>query len=367
MPSDTTAKYSPEAFWKWFSENHHRYQQVEQLDGDHAHELVNEVVEELKKYDPWFKALMGKYDDTTSELIVTADGDIALFVKVEELISKAPDIPGWKFTAHKPPLGFDEISIEMFGKTFDDETMRFYPIVDDAYPDMVSIIFTHSGYNIEEADDFETGGSIYVQNALGELNTATQLDHYEIGPEPDDKSLLIPVTKLNDYLNWREKEFIEKYDQSGIEFFEETYNTIEGESTEGYVMMAIAVSSFEDWPYKPVFCWWVGVQMEYKEEAENGLPSKETLSQLQDMEEKLITLLTAHRDVVYVASKTFRGCRTTHFYAKNYKTPSLLLHAFNEEFNSDIQLGFFIEKDKYWQHVEEFFGLDDSMQDDEEE
>jgi hypothetical protein len=360
-------EYTPESFWKWFSDNQHRYQQIEQLDGDDAHELVNEVVEELKKYDPWFKALMGKYDDTTSELIVTADGDIALFVKVEELIDKAPAIAGWKFTAHKPPLGFDEISIEMFGKTFDDETMRFYPITDDAYPDMVSVIFTHSAYNSNEADDFETGGSIYVQNAMGELNTAIQLDHYEIGPEPDDKSLLIPVTKLNDYLNWREKEFIEKYDHAGIEFPEDTYATIEGEDQDGNVMLAIVVSSLEEWPYRPVFCWWVGVQMEYKE-AENGLPDQETLTALQDIEEKLTDLLTAQQYVVYVATKTFKGCRTAHFYAKNYKTPSSLLHPFLKTLDAPgIQLGFFIEKDKYWQHVEEFFGLDESLREEEDE
>ena len=122
-------RHTPESFWQWFAANQDKFQQIEELDIEQAHDKVNEVVEELKKYDPWFKAIMGRYDDNTTELIVTADGDIALFVKVEQFISKAPSLPGWRFTAHKPPQGFEEISIEMYGKVFDDQRVKFYPSV----------------------------------------------------------------------------------------------------------------------------------------------------------------------------------------------------------------------------------------------
>src|SRR4051812_6758230 len=103
----TGEAYTPEMFWKWFSENCHRFDQVNDTNAGDAPERLNEIVDELKKYDPWFKGLIGRYDETTSELIITSDGDIALFLKVEQFIAGAPALKEWRFTAHKPPLGFD--------------------------------------------------------------------------------------------------------------------------------------------------------------------------------------------------------------------------------------------------------------------
>jgi hypothetical protein len=360
--------HTPGSFWQWFSKNQDHFDQLNETNAEEAPARLNEIVEELKKYDPWFKALLGKYDDTSSELVITADGDIALFVKVEQFIEQAPALTGWRFTAHKPPLGFDEISIEMHGKTFSVDTVNFYPLIDPVYPDRVSIVFTHNEYDESKAEDFQTAASIYIQNALGELNTATEIDHYDIRSEPGDKSIMIPVAKLNDYLTWRAKEFVEKYDHASIKLPEELFYTIEGQDASGNIMMAIAVASYEHWDYKPVYCWWIRIEMEYAE-AENGLPAPGTLQLLQDTEEKAVQLLTRQAGIIYTASKTFRGCRTIYFYAKNYRDSSLLLYDFCEKAGGELELGFFIEKDKYWQNMEEFFGLEveeDSGEDEEQ-
>lgn len=363
---DTTGDtHTPQSFWRWFGNNQERFDQLDETNAGQAPARLNEIMEELKKYDPWLKGLIGKYDDTTSELVITADGDIALFVKVEQFVSEAPALPGWRFTAHKPPLGFDEISIEMHGKIFNEETVKFFPLTDPAYPDLVSIVFTHKEYDDKEDEDFQTAGSIYVQNALGELNTATQIDQYKISPEPEDESVLIPVGKLNDYLNWREKEFVEKYDLASIEFPEELINSIEGQDAEGNVMMALAVASYELWEYKPVYCWWVRIEIEYPE-AGNGLPDPDTLKILHDTEDKAVQLLTANPGIIYTASKTFKGCRTVYFYARNYRDPSLLLYTFCEKSDEALKLGFFIEKDKYWQNMEEFFRLEDDLEEEDQ-
>jgi hypothetical protein len=356
----------PGSFWQWFSANHKRFQHLQELNADKAHEKLDEIVEKLKEYNPWFKALIGKYDDTTNELVITADGDIALFVKVEELISKAPDLPGWRFISHKPAVGFEEVSIEMYGRAFNEQTVKFFPIVDPAYPDMVSISFVHKDYNQQDHDEFEVANAIYIQNALGEINVATLLDHYEVSGPPEDLSELIPVTKLPDYLNWRQKEFVEKYDNSEMEFPDDTFNTIEGEDADGNIMMAIAVSSYQDWAYKPAFPWLVAVQMEYPE-TDNGLPDEPTLQQLHDTEDSIISLITRDLHSLYAASKTYKGCRTTYFYSKNYKDPSTLLHHFLDGYEGVITVSFFIERDKYWQNTEEFFGMPEAEEGEEED
>lgn len=355
----------PHSFWQWFIANHKRFQHLEELNAEKAHEKLDEIVEKLKACNPWFKALIGKYDDTTNELVITADGDIALFVKVEELVESAPVIPGWRFTAHKPAVGFDEISIEMYGRVFNNDTVSFYPLTDGDYPDMVSVSFVHVDYNVNDHDEFEVANAIYIQNALGEINVATLLDYYEVSGPPADTSELIPVNKLPDYLIWRQKEFVEKYDNV-IELPEDTYNTIEGEDEDGNIMMAIAVSSYEHWPYKPAFPWLVAVQMEYTE-TENGLPDEPVLQQLHDTEDAIIKLLTKELETLYAASKTYKGCRTAYFYSKSYRNPSLLLHRFLDQYKGDVTVGFFIERDKYWQNTQEFFGLPEEEIDEEED
>src|SRR5262249_42358912 len=162
---------------------------------------------------PYLKALAGPYSGDKYELIITADGDIALFCKVEELINAAPNVEYWVLTAHKPALGFEGISIDLYGKEFSTLTTQFYPIVMEDYPDEVSIILTHGDYDKKEDNHFQAGGMIYLENGLGEVNTATKIDHYETGPAPSPGEGIetIPIVKLADYLNWREKEFVERY------------------------------------------------------------------------------------------------------------------------------------------------------------
>lgn len=354
------------AFWKWFAANNKRYRHLELLSADAAHQKLDEIIDRLKLCNPRFKALIGRYDDSANEFAITADGEIALFVMVEDMIAAAPKIPGWKFTAHKPAVGFETISMEMFGRIFNKETVMFFPLLDDEYPDMVSIAFVHKDYDARDHEEFETATSIYIQNALGEMNVATLLDHYEVSGPPPDASELIPVQKLPDYLTWRQKEFVEKYDNNAIELPKDTFNTIEGEDEDGNVMMAIAVASYEEWPHKPAFPWLVAVQMEYAA-AENGLPDEPLLQKLHDTEDAIISLLTKDLQTLYVASRTYSGFRTTYFYSKNFRDASRRLHEHLATYNGEVKISFFVERDKYWQNTKEFFDLPEDLETDDPE
>lgn len=69
------------------------------------------------------------YDDSTVELILTADGAIKNIVFVEELVEAAPKIPGWKFTSLKPALKIEDVCIDMGGYKFDRESLFFTPMI----------------------------------------------------------------------------------------------------------------------------------------------------------------------------------------------------------------------------------------------
>jgi hypothetical protein len=353
-------------FWTWFVKNVDTFKHLGKMPQEEAHQLLDIIIEELKKYDLWLKAVCGQYDENTTELIITADGDIALFTKVQELIDKAPVVNGWRFTAHKPPVGLTNMAIRMYDKDFNEDTLHFYPIVEEKYPDEVSLVLTHKDYNEEEEEDFQTAMSIYVQNGLGEINAATQIDDLTFGAEPVDKSELIPITKLNDYLTWREKEFVEKCHSSEIELPDQVLFAIEGEDFEDNIMVALVNLNYEHWPYKPMFGWLLSVTIDY-EATENGLPIKSMVKVLHDEEAKIIELLNNQSDTLFIATKTYRGSRIMYFYTKNYEQPCTLLHALQDSGEMGSNTSFFVEKDKYWRCLEEFWGVTESDEEDEEE
>lgn len=345
-------------FWQWFVNNEYRFRELEKNDSEQALAFLDELIRNMKPFNQWLKALAGPYPGNRYELIITADGDVTLFCKVEELIEKAPDLSKWKFTAHKPALGFEGISIDLYEKKFSVDTTCFYPIIHDEYPDEVSIILTHTEYNAEEDDQFQAGGMIYLENGLGEENTATKIDHYETGPLPpaDSGVEIIPISKLADYLVWREKEFVEKYESVHAERPDESFNLLEAEDSDGKVMLVTVDVGFKEWPLRPAFPWLVQVDINYKGDA-NGLPNNHQAEELQTIENEIINLFANSNTIWYIGHRTYDNIRNVYFYSSEFKTCSKLLHRFTGAVHSDYTILFYIRKDKYWQDMEMYFNV----------
>jgi hypothetical protein len=345
-----------EKFWQWFAENEARFRNYEEQDSEKTHDFLDELVHELKPYNPWLKALAGGDGHGKYELIITADGDIALFPKVEQLIDAAPRIEGWKLTAHKPPLGFDQIRIDMYDKEFSPDTVNFYPLINPQCPDEVNIILTHPGYKEEEDEQFQTAGMIYLENGLGELNTAVQIDKYVVGalPPESDGLEIIPITKLNEYLNWREKEFVEKYESSGKSRPEENYTVLEAKDNENKPMFATIDAGFKDWEYRSAFPWLMQIDINYKGD-EHGLPDNTQMEELQSIEDEIVALFPSDSSILYIGHRTYDNYRSVYFYTNNYSKASNMLHQYLEKNLRKSEIVFFIKKDKYWHTMEQFY------------
>lgn len=345
-------------FWQWFVNNEHRFRGLEKNDSDQALLFLDELISQMKPFNPWLKALAGPYSGNRYELIITADGDVALFGKVEELVARAPKLNKWKFTAHKPALGFEGISIDLYEKKFNVDTTCFYPIVREEYPDEVNIVLTHVDYNEEDDDQFQAGGMIYLENGLGEENTATKIDHYETGalPAPDSGIEVIPISKLADYLGWREKEFVEKYESVHAQRPEENFNLLEAEDTDGKMMMVTIDAGFKEWPLRPAFPWYLQVDINYQGD-NSGLPTGAQLEELQQLEQQIVQILTANGAAWFTGHRTYDNVRNIYFYASEYKTSSQQMHRFIETVQTPYTILFFIRKDKYWQNMEMYFNV----------
>ena len=351
-----TMQQAAASFWQWFVDNEHRFRKLEKNDSDQALSFLEELIQQMQPFNPYLKALAGPDNNGNFELIITSDGDIALFCKVEELIKAAPAVASWVFTAHKPALGFEGISIDLYGLQFSTDTTSFYPIVQDDYPDEVNIVITHSGYNKELDDHFQAGGMIYLENGLGEVNTATKIDNYETGPLPaaDQGIEVIPITKLNEYLNWREKEFVEKYESVPAER-PDTYHLLEAEDRDGKKMLLTVNMDCRYWDKKPAYSWLLQVNINYTGDA-NGFPSEEQLIALQTLEEEMFTLLPGDHAIL-AGNKTYDNCRNIYFYVSDYRTTAALLDKYIEGRETIYEIIFFIRRDKYWRVMEQYFNL----------
>ena len=344
------------AFWRWFVENEYRFRTLQKSDADQALQFLEELIQQMQPYNPWLKALAGPYNSEGYELIITADGDIALFCKVEALIQLAPAVAHWTFTAHKPALGFEAISIDLYDVEFNAGTTSFYPVAQDNFPDEVSIVLTHADYNVEQDDHFQAGGMIYLENGLGEVNTATKIDHYETGPVPSeaDGVDIIPIVKLAEYLNWREKEFIGKY-ESILSNKPDLFHLFEAEDKEGRLMLITVNMDCRYWEMKPAFSWLLQVNINYTGD-ETGFPTEAQLIDLQSLEEEMLDLLPDN-GFIFAGNRTYDNCRNIYLYVNEYQMPSLLLNRYIETRSTDLEILFFIKRDKYWRAMETYFNL----------
>lgn len=88
-------------FWRDFQNHKADLERLETADDP----VCDEVLASLQEIDSnlyfEFCSSLG-----TNEFIVTAEGDKTLFDLVEEIVSEAPDIPGWELYALKPKRGF---------------------------------------------------------------------------------------------------------------------------------------------------------------------------------------------------------------------------------------------------------------------
>ena len=128
--------------------------------------------------------------------IFTADGAIKNIVFVAELVDAAPDVPGWKFTALKPPMTIDHVQIAMGDYMFDTHMLSFYSndLVD--YPDEIDITIVHKQYTESDKVSITNGVYIFLENFIGELNSIAGIDALQVIGAADAEKELVPIEKL---------------------------------------------------------------------------------------------------------------------------------------------------------------------------
>lgn len=335
-------------FWDWFLKHEKEFFKVVQNGENIDQSFFKKLSPKLDEIHDEIYFLAGMFDEHTAELILTPDGAIRNIFLVEELVDSAPEINGWKFTALKPATNIEDFSIDYDGTEFSTENLKFYPNIHKDYPDEIDLTIVYDDFD-EDKKGIQTNGIyIFLDNFLGELHSITLIDSLKVVGKKDISEELIPIEKLKDYLIWREKEFVEKYEGVRHNTENDNYSSLEAKTKDGEIVLAIVNSDLVHWDKKASHPWVVSIEIPFDGSNNNGMPDNETYQLLNEIEDEIMLELNDLDGYLNVGRETSSGKREIHFACKEFRKPPKVLNEIIKKYNQ-VEVSYEIYKDKYWQ------------------
>lgn len=341
-------------FWNWFQNNEEAFFNVVKNNKNIEKGFFDKLSPKLAELKDGYFYLTGMYDDNTVELVLTADGNTKNIVFVEELVEQAPKIDRWKFTALKPALDIKNVAIKMAGYTFDSDNLFFYSNDHSEYPDEIDISIVHNERTEENEQQIGSGTFIFLDNYLGELDFLSNIDNLKIIGRQEAEKELIPIEKLKDFLTWRQKEFVEKYDGVRYDTSKDAHSILEAELENGNKLIAVVNSQLLNWNSKASHPWIAIITLKYDGSNNNGMPNKNDYQCLDQIEESILQQLSDRDGYLYVGRQTANSERDIYFACKDFRKPSKVFFKIQQDYNDRFKIEYDIYKDKYWQSFERF-------------
>lgn len=341
-------------FWDWFVTQEKTFHQVVKNHDRIEKDFLNKLGPKLKELRDGYNFLTGMMDDTTAELILTPDGVLENIVFTEELIADAPKIAGWKFTALKPAVASEDFGITMGPFKFSDETLSFYENESKEFPDEIAITICFDSYKEEDKPHIANGIYIYLDNFLGELKSISVIDNVDILTKAEAEKELVPISKLKEYLNWREKEFIEKYEGIRRATDKDTYHSMQAELPDGKPLLAIINTGLLAWDSTASHPWMMPVTISYKGENNSGMPGEKTYELLEKIEQEILKELKDVDGYLNIGRQTAAGERTIYFACKDFRKPAKTMDVIMKSYQDKVKINSELFKDKYWKSVQHF-------------
>ena len=341
-------------FWNWFQNNEKTFFNVVKSHKDIEKGFFDKLSPKLAELKEGYFYLTGMYDDNTVELVLTADGNTKNIVFIEELVEKAPNINGWKFTALKPAMNIENVAIDMAGYKFDSENLFFYSNDHADYPDEIDISVIHNERTEENKQQIGNGTYIFLDNYLGELDFLNNIDNLKIISKHEAEKELVPIAKLKDFLTWRQKEFIEKYEGVRYDTQNDEHSILEAELESGNKLIAVVNTQLLNWDSKASHPWITVITLKYDGRNNNGMPNENDYQSLNEIEESIMQQLSDKDGYLNIGRQTANNERDIYFACKDFRKPAKVFFKTQQDLNNKFEIEYDIYKDKYWQSFERF-------------
>jgi Family of unknown function (DUF695) len=351
--------------WEWFSEHERSFfHTVRSKDSQQINNrFLQEFMPRLQAIHDTLYCETGMFDETTAELVISAQGDVKSFVFSEDLVAAAPALAHWKFTALKPAMGMHDMGIHLGGYVFDRHKISFFYNDDPQYPDEIQLTFIHQDFTEANKDIVSQGVFLFLETVLGELDAATLIDKATVEGPITGGQQIIPMEKLLDFLTWKEKEFVEKYQGIRHQNENEGYSVLEGEDEEGFPSIGIVNIDLLGWDAKASLSWMLVIVIDYEKSGgvgNKGMPDDKHDQQMTRLEEELSQQLPDAAGYLSLGRQTYRGKRTLFLACKEYRNASRITHRLLQSYQPALSGSYEIYKDKYWRTMEVFRPADDA-------
>ncbi len=341
-------------FWDWFLKNEKDFFKIVKNNKNIESGFFDKLSPKLEELKEGYLFLTGMLDDNTAELILTADGIVKNIGFVEELVNDSPKIEGWKFTALKPALEVSDTNIEMADFKFCQDNLNFYYNEFEAYPDQIELVIAHDDYTIKNKDQIISGIYIFLDNYLGELEFASNIDNIEFVAKKEAIKELIPISKLKDFLIWRQKEFIEKYEGVRYNTEKDEHSILEAKLENGNSLLAVINTELLKWERKASHPWVAILTFKYDGKDFNGMPSNVDFEKLNDIHDEVMEDLKDFDGYLNIGRQTAEGERDVYFACKDFRKPSKVFYQIQRKHAKSFEIDYNIYKDKYWQSFNKF-------------
>ncbi len=341
-------------FWNWFSKNEKEFYNVVKNEKDIVKDFFDKLSPKLDELKDGYYFLAGMFNENTVELVITADGNTQNIVFVEELISQAPKIPGWKFTALKPALNIEDVSIDMGGYKFNSDNMYFYYEELSGYPDEIDIKIIHDSLNNDNRSEITNGVYIFLDNYLGELDFVNNIDNLQIISHAEAQKELIPINKMKDFLIWRQKEFIEKYEGTRYDTEKDEHSLLEAQLKGGGKLFATINTQILKWDRKASHPWVSILTIKYDGHDRNGMPNETDFELLNIIENEILDSMVDKEGYLNIGRQTANNEREIYFACKDFRKPSKIFYQIQKKYSDKFEIESDIFKDKYWRTFERF-------------
>ncbi|CAN5903204.1 hypothetical protein BH11MYX2_BH11MYX2_22550 [soil metagenome] len=190
-PSPSTDKTAADpkvaTFWKWFADNAKTLHEDQDLRG-----VMEKISAELDKVQTGVFAEIG-VDKDERMLVISADGNKALFPAVQSVYEGRPTIAGWKVVAFRPRSkpGGDGFTIEMNGKKLAPADVKF---VSAAAGQKIDVTIFLPGF--DDTDATKGTAFILLDHTVGEYDMETKIGGIELAALDKAPATAKPLTEI---------------------------------------------------------------------------------------------------------------------------------------------------------------------------
>ena len=173
-------------FWRWFQGHSEGLRRIRSSGTAQLTELESQLARLSPDIDV---EIGGNPARETLDLIFTAHGDTSQFALIDQIVSGAPSLAGWRVLALKPPL-LEELLVQFEDEEIstNDIWMRMTSSWSPPAPLRLEIaISTPSGTQLDPNRQF--AASIAIQSFLGERAYALEISVEAFVDAPDDPDL----------------------------------------------------------------------------------------------------------------------------------------------------------------------------------